>query len=80
MLGRRKSDYQPNLKNARSKGKQNRTFDTNRFSVLAKLQDDNQSSSSIQLAPLALHESFSEPDVGLTSSGNLIFKEDPSPV
>ena len=68
---RRKSDYKPNLKNARSIWKQKNNPNRNRYEVLAKIEDDDQ---------LVLHESFSEPDVGLTSSGNLTFKDDPPQV
>ena len=68
---RLKSDHKPNLKNARFRWKQNNNPNINRFEVLAKIDDDDQ---------LVLHESFSEPDVGLTSSGNLTFKDDPPQV
>ena len=74
MYGRRRLSQQSNVSAASPK---RQPVNGNRFAVLAKLTDEDQSSSSIQLAPMVLHESFSEPDVGLTSSGHLTFKDDP---
>ena len=63
--GRRILDPKPNLKAARPKRQPDPSPATaNRFAVLEKVPDDGQSSSSIQLASLVLHESLSEPDVG----------------
>ena len=71
---RSKSKPVPNYKAARPKRQPDPSFETeNRFTVLAKLPNDGQSS-------FVLRMSSSEPDVGLTSSGSLIFKDNPPPV